>query len=121
MPGFLKEGTLFGIVNLAAEDRSSTATEAGSTTPKTDVSLQEVRESFERDLDPDIARKRAESAATAWGTNGSGSVPAKESQQPHQSSSAQATVQKPLTAMSVEELEAELARRKAAGGEGRSA
>jgi hypothetical protein len=102
-----------------AED-GQTVTSAASTAEQTEGSLQRMRDQFVQDIDPDIEQKRAEAAALAWGNNSekrSGAVisnaPGNEPQQ--------SSAPKELSAMTVEELEAELARRKAASNTAKSA
>lgn len=75
--------------------------------------LQDVKTRF-LDEDPDIERKRAESAAIAWGGS-SGSPPdlGVQAASPRLEQRQPAPATQQLASMTVEELEAELARRKA--------
>ncbi len=71
-------------------------------------------------IDPDIERKRAAAAAAAWGGAAPAAAPAAgEAAQPAAAAAA-AAAPKPraVEAMSLEELEAELAKRKAAVAKG---
>eukprot|EP00884_Botryococcus_braunii_P002872 jgi/Botrbrau1/12586/Bobra.0169s0115.1 len=90
------------------------------TADETEGSLQGMKEQFVKDSDPDIERKRAEAAAMAWGNSSekpSGlSIPT--ASQAEQLQSAPPTKQ--LSMMTIEELEAELARRKGTSDKARN-
>lgn len=97
---------------------NNTTAAAGYTPPS---GLQAVSDDMAKNFDPEIEAKRAASAAAAWGGNTpmenaattavaeAPAVPAGQQQQQQKSST---TPLKEVSALSIEELEAELARRK---------
>ena len=89
--------------------------EQGSNKPA-EKELKEVSEEMAQELDPDIARRRAESARMAWGNTSNSSQPSNESQELEKNPVGAAAAPKvkfgEMDGMSIEELEAELARRR---------
>lgn len=78
--------------------------------------LREVSDEMAQQIDPEIEKRRAESARMAWGDTSNSSQPSNKSQEPDKDSSGAATAPKvkdsKMEGMSIEELEAELARRR---------
>lgn len=90
--------------------------------PETEAALEPQLRSFPSDLpsettlDPDIERKRRESVAAAWGAGDAATATAPPLQAPGAGEAAHSGADAPdrdLSATSLEELEAELARRRA--------
>lgn len=89
----------------------------GSSSQPSKAELKEVSEEMAEQVDPDIARRRAESAKMAWGDTSNSSAPSNESQivskMPKTDAPAAPKVaDSKMEGMSIEELEAELARRR---------
>ena len=78
--------------------------------------LKEVSEEMAQQMDPEIEKRRAESARMAWGDTSNSSQPSNKSQEPDKDPVAAAAAPKlkdsKMEGMSIEELEAELARRR---------
>lgn len=79
--------------------------------------LKEVSEQMAQQIDPEIEKRRAESARMAWGDTSNSLQPSNKSQEPEKSPVNAAAAPKvndsKMDGMSIEELEAELARRRA--------
>lgn len=79
--------------------------------------LKEVSEEMAQQIDPEIEKRRAESARMAWGDTSNSSQPLNKSQEPDKSpvdaAAAPKVKESKMEGMSIEELEAELARRRA--------
>lgn len=88
--------------------------QAATPTPLSDLAsdmaakVQDTREDMARVVDPDIERKRQEAAKAAWGAAAAAPVAAKAAP------AAAAPAAPQLDGLSIEQLEAELQRRKAA-------
>ena len=78
--------------------------------------LKEVSDEMAQQLDPDIEKRRAESARMAWGDTSNSLQPSNNSQEPDKDPVGAAAAPKvkdsKMDGMSIEELEAELARRR---------
>ena len=89
----------------------------GSSKQPSKAELKEVTEEMAQQVDPDIARRRAESAKMAWGDTSNSSAPSNESQEVSKmpktdAPAAPKVADSKMQGMSIEELEAELARRR---------
>ncbi len=89
----------------------------GSSKQPSKAELKEVTEEMAQQVDPDIARRRAESAKMAWGDTSNSSAPSNESQEVSKmpktnAPAAPMVADSKMEGMSIEELEAELARRR---------
>ena len=89
----------------------------GSSSQPSKAELKEVTEEMAQQVDPDIARRRAESAKMAWGDTSNSSAPSNESQEVSKmpktdAPAAPKVADSKMQGMSIEELEAELARRR---------
>lgn len=89
----------------------------GSSSQPSKAELKEVTEEMAQQVDPDIARRRAESAQMAWGDTSNSSAPSNESQEGSKmpktdAPAAPKVADSKMEGMSIEELEAELARRR---------
>ena len=87
--------------------------------PAAEKELKEVSEEMAEKMDPDIAKRRAESARMAWGdtSKANSSQPSNESQEPDKTPASDTAAAPKLKdsrmeGMSIEELEKELARRR---------
>ncbi|KAL3161146.1 hypothetical protein ABBQ38_009521 [Trebouxia sp. C0009 RCD-2024] len=89
--------------------------EQGSNRPA-EKELKEVSEEMAQQIDPEIAKRRAESARMAWGNTSNSSQPSNESQELEKNPVGTAAAPRvkfgDMEGMSIEELEAELARRR---------
>ena len=78
--------------------------------------LKEVSDEMAQQIDPEIEKRRAESARMAWGDTSNSSQPSNKSQEPDRDPENAAAAPKVkdsnMDGMSIEELEAELARRR---------
>ena len=78
--------------------------------------LKEVSDEMAQQIDPDIEKRRAESARMAWGDTSNSSQPSNKSQQsdkdPVGAAAAPKVKDSNMDGMSIEELEAELSRRR---------
>lgn len=102
----------------SSSDNRLEPNEGSSKQPST-AELKEVTEEMAQQVDPDIARRRAESAKMAWGDTSKSSAPSKESQEGSKilrvatdAPAAPKVADSKMEGMSIEELEAELARRR---------
>lgn len=89
----------------------------GSSKQPSKAELKEVTEEMAQQVDPDIATRRAESAKMAWGDTSNSSAPSNESQEGSKmpktnAPAAPKVADSKMEGMSIEELEAELARRR---------
>lgn len=78
--------------------------------------LKEVSDEMAQQIDPEIEKRRAESARMAWGDTSNSPQPSNKSQEPDKDPVGAAAAPKvkdsKMEGMSIEELEAELARRR---------
>lgn len=97
-------------------DSKSADSKSGDNKPA-EKELKEVSEEMAKQIDPEIEKRRAESARMAWGDTSNSSQPSNKSQEPDNSPVDAAAAPKvkdsKMEGMSIEELEAELARRRA--------
>lgn len=104
-----------GQEEVSSSNRLEPDTEANSQPFKKE--LKEVTDEMAEQVDPDIARRRAESAQMAWGDTSNSSAPSNNSQEVSKAPevdtlSAPSVTDSKMEGMSIEELEAELARRR---------
>lgn len=91
--------------------------DAASSGQPTKAELKEVTDEMAQQVDPDIARRRAESAQMAWGDTANSSAPSNSSQEVNKAPKTDAPAapkvsDSKMEGMSIAELEAELARRR---------
>jgi TatA/E family protein of Tat protein translocase len=91
-------------VNSSTDGTPPTAVEAAAQSAAGIPELRQVTDSLAKSLDPDIERKREESARAAWGHQRTAEVPSQQTKVVSSSPS--------LQGLSIEELEAELSKRK---------
>lgn len=99
----------------SSSNRLEPSAEASSQPSKAE--LKEVTDEMAEQVDPDIAKRRAESAQMAWGDTSNSSAPSNNSQEVSKAPKTNAPAapkvgDSKLEGMSIEELEAELARRR---------
>ena len=110
---------------LESEQANSKSADSKSADNKpAEKELKEVSEEMAQQMDPEIKKRRAESARMAWGDTSNSSQPSNKSQEPDKSpvnaAAAPQVKDSKMEGMSIEELEAELARRRATPTSGTS-